>query len=743
MYIAQIFSIILLSFGASALYLGFSAMRKQFREYLGNSVLGLLCFFSAIWSYGFGMVFLTTNTTIAYWGRTIGMIGVFGFLTAVQILIGILSSMPKKLYYFFCGYTFLGVFLYLPIVSPSASVYFMNEWGMTYSFTPGLVNDLYSAYSIIYAINLGISIWKVISLSENKRSKVTGYKMLITFIIVFIGMVLDTIMPMFGFGAIPGSSISQFIGLIVIYYAIVDYNKTRLTVMNMSGYVYSSISEPVMVFTNDGICKLYNKAAGETFKNSLFKNKEEEINIHSIFRLPENFLSYKGEHRTDDTFTYADNIPVQIQTSKIRDKYGDQIGLILTIRDMTEINQMMYSLVEAKKLADASNLAKTTFLANMSHEIRTPLNAIVGFSELLLKSDLSGEDKEQIEDIRSSSHNLLTIINDILDITKIESGKMELVNSEYNILDVIKDTYLITETLANKRGLSFSMDVDKDIPSMLYGDPVRIRGLFVNILNNAVKYTKDGSVKFTASVVKKDYYKAVLRFEVTDTGIGIKEEDIPHLFETFAQVDKKINSGIEGTGLGLAIVKGFIDLMQGSIEVKSVYGKGSTFILTIPQEIVDNKPIGEFNIDSKNKEATSSITDIKFTGIRVLAVDDNGINLKVISKILSKYEIDVTVASSGQNAIELCKNKEFDIILMDQMMPGMDGVEAMTHIRTISDKYKIGGDCVIIALTANAISGVREQLIAEGFDDYLSKPIEIASMEHMFSSLIADGRIKA
>ncbi|MDO4187479.1 MAG: histidine kinase dimerization/phospho-acceptor domain-containing protein, partial [Lachnospiraceae bacterium] len=423
---AQIYSIILLSFGAAAFYLGISAVRKQFREYAGNTILGYLCFSSSIWCYGFGMVFLTSNTAIAYWGRTIGMIGVFGYLVLAQVLVGILVKIPRKAYISFCVFAASGLLIYFPVVNPNVTLYYMGEYGMTYTFMPGLINNIYTIYSLIYAVNMTISIIYMIRYAENRRSKVTGYKMGVTLLIVFAGMILDTILPMFGIGAIPGSSISQFLGLLVIYYAIVDFNKTRITPMNMSRYIYASVSEPVMVFTPDGELKLSNKAAKDIFAETFDGRNDESIFITDIFRLDDNFLVYEGNHRTDDTTSMVGDIPVQIQTSRIEDNYGDIIGFIITIKDMTHINEMMNSLVEAKKLAEANSLAKSTFLANMSHEIRTPLNAIVGFSELLLKSEIPVKDKEQAEDIRNSSYNLLAIINDILDISKIESGKMEL-----------------------------------------------------------------------------------------------------------------------------------------------------------------------------------------------------------------------------------------------------------------------------------------------------------------------------
>ena len=735
MYIAQIYSIILLSFGAAAFYLGLSAVRKQYREYAGNSILGMLCFSSSIWCYGFGMVFLTSNTTIAYWGRTIGMIGVFGYLILVQILIGVLVNIPKKAYYTFCSFAALGLILYFPVVSPSVTVYYMDKWGMTYTFKQGIVNNLYTVYSLVLAINMTISIYYMVRYAENKRSKVTGHKMGLTLLIVLAGMILDTILPMFGVGAIPGSSISQFLGLLVVFYAIVDYNKTRITDMNMSQYIYASSSEPVMVFTPEGVLKLTNKAAKELFSDTFRIYEDKELRINDLFELEDDYFNYVGNHRTDDAYSRVGKIPVQLQTSRIEDSFGDIIGFILNIKDMTNIKDMMKSLVEAKKLAEANSLAKSTFLANMSHEIRTPLNAIVGFSELLLKSNLPVKDKEQAEDIRNSSYNLLAIINDILDISKIESGKMELNEVDYKMSDVIRDVYLITEVIANKKGLAFTMNIDENIPVKMHGDPVRIRGILANILNNAVKYTHEGSVKLEAKMLESDGRKALLQFKIIDTGIGIKVADKDKLFESFLRVDNSVNSNIEGTGLGLAIVKGFVELMGGTVDVDSTYGVGSTFSITFQQPIIDNRPMGEVPLNFGEGSAESPISEVKYNGLKVLAVDDNKVNLKVITRILGEYDMEVVAVNSGIEAIELCKTNDYDIILMDQMMPVMDGIEAMKHIRSLGRVYA-SGECAIIALTANAIAGVKEQLIGEGFDDYLSKPIDFPKMEEMFTRFV-------
>ncbi len=733
MNIGLIYSFLLFSFGAAAFYMGISAGRRRFRAHKANVILSILCFASCVWSYGFGFIFLTDQPIVAYWGRTIGMIGVFVFLILVQILVGMLGDVPKKLYHLYSSLACLGLVIYFPVVAPSQTTYYMGTYGMSYSFHPGLVSNLYSLYSILYAVNVGISIIISVRRAKNRRIKVVSYRMLATFGLVFIGMILDTILPSFGFGAIPGSTVFQFIGLMVIYYAVVAMNQTYLTHMNMSAYVYSFVMEPVMVFDTEGRLQLVNEAAETVFAEIFREVKWQGAQIEDIFEVEPDFLSFEGDHRADFAQTCRVPIPVGLQTNRIRDRYGDSIGFILTVRDMTEIRQAMESLAEAKRLAEASNVAKSVFLANMSHEIRTPLNAIVGYSELMLKDNLNPESREQAEDIRNSSQNLLAIINDILDISKIESGKMELNNRDYSIQEVLKDACMITKTLADKKNLDFNVEIDESIPVKLFGDPIRVRGVLVNVLNNAVKYTRVGFVSLKGEPVEIDGDTAILRFLVSDSGIGIRQEDIGKLFDSFSQVDAKKNAGIEGTGLGLAIVRGFLNLMGGDVRVESEYGKGTTFILTFRQRIVDATPIGKFNMFGNNAEGKSAIGEVKFPGVRVLLVDDNRMNLKVIHKILSKYEMTVTEADCGVDAIEYCRKNEYDIVLMDQMMPEMDGVEAMQAIRALGGRFAAMGGCPIVALTANAITGVREELMAVGFDGYLCKPIEFARMEELFS----------
>lgn len=403
---------------------------------------------------------------------------------------------------------------------------------------------------------------------------------------------------------------------------------------------------------------------------------------------------------------------------------------MISVRYLDQVNQNMQIMQIHIHEVEEANAAKTRFLANMSHEIRTPMNSILGFSEILLTQDLSDENKEYVANIRESSDSLLSIINDILNISKIETGKMELVENEFETKHLLKGICVQIKTLADKKGLEFKTEFNPSIPTKLYGDEVRIREILLNILNNAVKYTLDGHVLFSVGTDEVVDGITMLSVMVSDTGIGISQNNQNLIFHAFEQVDKKKNHGIEGTGLGLAIVRNYIDLMHGQIDVDSEVGKGSTFTIRIPLSVVDTTPIGVF-IYERDEKPKSKISDIKIDK-KVLVVDDSIVNLKVIGRALQHYGITVETADSGEKSIELCKENTYDIVLMDQMMPVMDGVEAMQKIREIPG-YEQGGNTKIVALTANAIDGVEEELINEGFDRYLKKPVEFDKLEKVLT----------
>ena len=390
-----------------------------------------------------------------------------------------------------------------------------------------------------------------------------------------------------------------------------------------------------------------------------------------------------------------------------------------------------------KDAANASNRAKSYFLANMSHEIRTPMNSIIGMDEMILRNNPSEPIRKYALDIQSAGKTLLSIINDILDFSRIEAGKMQIVPVEYSIASVINDVVNMTRTKAQDKGLVYNLKVDEDVPSVMFGDEIRVKQVMLNLINNAIKYTREGRVFIDVSYERES---KMLDVVVADTGIGIKNEDIGKLFVSFERLEKEKNRSIEGTGLGLNITMRLVHMMNGNISVQSRYGEGSTFTAKMEQEIVDPTPVGDLVQKISSENGSSEEYKVSFIApeAKILVVDDNDMNLEVIVNLLEDTKVNVKTAMSGVECIEILKNEKFDIVFLDQMMPGMSGLSTLEVIK----RENLCERTPVIALTADAIVGAKERYINYGFSDYLSKPVMYSALETVLLKYLDDGLIK-
>ncbi len=385
---------------------------------------------------------------------------------------------------------------------------------------------------------------------------------------------------------------------------------------------------------------------------------------------------------------------------------------------------------EAERNAAASQ-AKSAFLANMSHEIRTPINAVLGMNEMILREANDKTVLEYASNIKNAGASLLEIVNEILDFSKIEAGKMELLPENYDISSIVIDLVNMISGRAKKKNLAFNLNIDPTLPKTLHGDSIRIKQCAINLLTNAVKYTKEGSVTFTVTHSRKGESKTVIRITVKDTGMGIKKEDMNKLFSPFERIEEGKNKTIEGSGLGMSIVTRLLDMMNSKLEVKSEYNKGSEFSFSIEQEVVDWTEIGDINTTYQNsiKMMQSYKEKLHAPKAHLLFVDDTEMNLEVIKGFLKKTGIKLDTVTSGKEALEKARQTCYDIMFIDHRMPDMDGIETLHELKAMEDNKSLGKPC--IALTANAISGVRKMYIEEGFTDYLSKPVNPDKLEDM------------
>lgn len=411
-------------------------------------------------------------------------------------------------------------------------------------------------------------------------------------------------------------------------------------------------------------------------------------------------------------------------------------GFISRVMVMYTLRQS-HELIDAREKAISANAAKSDFLARMSHEIRTPINAVIGMDEMILRESEDPEVLDYANDIRSSAHSLLSIVNDILDISKVESGKMELIPVEYELGRLIHDIYSASSIRARDKGLQFDVEVDSSLPKRLIGDDIRIRQIVNNLVSNAIKYTHEGTVLLkVGGAINGD--KTYLNIMVKDTGIGIKEEDMPRIRDAFQRVDENKNRAIEGTGLGIKITLELLALMDSDLMINSEYGVGSEFYFTIEQDNASDEVIGDYSAKygkragrlSSNKKDTWTAPNAN-----ILVVDDSAINIKVFCSLLKNHKMTIDTARNGAECIVMASKKKYDIIFLDHMMPGMDGIETLSQMKNTADLKS--HDTPVIALTANAVVGSKDIYLSKGFSDYLSKPIMPEELDEIILKYIS------
>lgn len=720
-----ILSYTIFGFAVCAIGLGYNYFIKNPSNPKNKKFL-LFCLSSALWSLGFGFLIIQSTVNKAWLCRSIGMMGVFPYIYFGLSLLSYLaesSIKEKKL----LKYSGVAGFIFYPfIIDPKIQSFELTSYGMAYSFNSNFWVTLYNIYFIYILILIVITICKFKKRTDLKRKRVTYRTILLYAIMLAIGATLDTVFPALGLVSFPGSTITQFFGVCLIYSALSYEIKNSTSIENIAQYIFHLSNFPIIVFNSKNKLSLISDSACEFL--GITKN-DTNVMIQDIFDSDNEILN---ENNTGKEYKCSLNNSIcELSIQKVIDNYGDTVGYVVIIYDLTEKNKMISELEKAKIEAENASKAKENFLANISHEIRTPLNVVLGMNEMIYNETDIKLIKEYSNNIDEAGKNLLNTINDVLDFSKIQSGKLDIVKSDYNLKETVTNITKLLRKKFEAKGLLLNVDISNDIPQTLIGDKMRIEQILLNLMDNSLKYTAAGKIKVEVNVQKIDKDNVNVIISVKDTGCGISKNDIDNLFTSFKRLEEDKNRVFEGTGLGLAITKKLIDAMNGKIEVESEVGVGSKFTIIIPHEISTSKE----NIKEEiNTEVISTNEELDIPNINILAVDDNKTNLLVFKGLLKKTNAKIDTTLKGSDAIELFKSNNYDIVFLDHMMPEMDGIEVLKKIRELEkDKER---KTPVIALTANAMEGSKEEYLSYGFNDYLSKPVNGAALKNMLKKYL-------
>ena len=683
-------------------------------------------FFGALWSGGYGIMGFTETGEVAAVFRAVGLVGVAGFMMTEALMIAYMVELPKWLFraYAMIFGIFAAVDLYFFI--PDQHTFVRLNGRMCYYSTNSfgrMVHNIFLAFVAVTMIAMAI-LW--VHKEKPKRQVYYVRAAILANIAILFSIIPDTILPMLGKPSFPSSAYGMFLTYMITWFWATKFNAFSITVGNLSQYIYESANTAILIFDEYFRLVLANPYGQELLGIKKIENQK----LMQLFqgtdaesgRIKDGIL--RDNKGVAELVSVHGAISCSLNFSLARDFHDDPYCIVCFVYDLTKEKNMLEEVVRA-------NEAKSQFLANMSHEIRTPINGILGMDSVLLKECHDENLREYAKNIQSAGQSLLSIINDILDISKIESGKMEILTIRYQLFSVLNDCYNLTKIKLQNKPVSFIMQINEKLPSWLYGDEVRIRQIINNFLSNAVKYTKEGNITFELDFEEKTDEQILLVITVRDTGIGIKEEDLGKLFESFTRIEEKRNRNIEGTGLGLNLTKNLVNLMGGEVFAESTYGKGSCFTAKIPQKIADAKPMGDFGKRYQQYLSTSDDDKLSFLApdAKILVVDDVTMNLKVVEGLLKATKIQIDTAVSGSECLECVKTTPYQMIFLDHMMPEMDGLETLEHMKNLADNPN--AQTPVIMLTANAIVGAKEEYIEAGFTDYLTKPIRETELLEM------------
>ena len=717
--LAVVFSTIIASCGISYF------MREKNAGALRYYML-VMGFFGALWSGGYGIMGFTETGEAAAVFRAVGLVGVAGFMMTEALMVAYMVELPKWL---FRAYTMIfGIFAVVDLYFfiPDQHTFVRLNGRMCYYSTNSfgrMVHNIFLAFVVVTMIAMAI-LW--VHKEKPKRQAYYVRAAILANIAILFSIIPDTILPMLGKPSFPSSAYGMFLTYMITWFWATRFNAFSITVGNLSQYIYESANTAILIFDEYFRLVLANPYGQELLGIKKIENQK----LMQLFqgtdaesgRIKDGIL--RDNKGVAELVSVHGAISCSLNFSLARDFHDDPYCIVCFVYDLTKEKNMLEEVVRA-------NEAKSQFLANMSHEIRTPINGILGMDSVLLKECHDENLREYAKNIQSAGQSLLSIINDILDISKIESGKMEILTIRYQLFSVLNDCYNLTKIKLQNKPVSFIMQINEKLPSWLYGDEVRIRQIINNFLSNAVKYTKEGNITFELDFEEKTDEQILLVITVRDTGIGIKEEDLGKLFESFTRIEEKRNRNIEGTGLGLNLTKNLVNLMGGEVFAESTYGKGSCFTAKIPQKIADAKPMGDFGKRYQQYLSTSDDDKLSFLApdAKILVVDDVTMNLKVVEGLLKATKIQIDTAVSGSECLECVKTTPYQMIFLDHMMPEMDGLETLEHMKNLADNPN--AQTPVIMLTANAIVGAKEEYIEAGFTDYLTKPIRETELLEM------------